>query len=186
MVGFAWSTGRLPASIVDRISSATQELFVLSDVRAVDITSENFAIVERLSHWQAGLNMAQHHPWLGVGMGNYEIAYEQYRLLNWREPLGHAHNYYLNVFAEAGIIGLVFYGALLLGIMLFSWRLRKHPDPLKRAIGIGLLGTWTYLLVHSLTDNLYVNNLFIHIGVMIGLVALFHRDVSERWKSIHQ
>lgn len=180
IIGAAWSAGRLPASIVDRLSSATQELFVLSDVRAVDITPDNYAIVERLSHWQAAINMAQHHPWLGVGMGNYQVAYEQYRLINWHEPLGHAHNYYLNVFAEAGIIGLMLYLVFLFSILRFSWHLRTHPDTLKRAIGIGLLGTWTYLIVHSLTDNLYVNNLFIHIGIMLGLLAALHRDLSER------
>lgn len=167
-----WMTGRLPASIVSRINSATEELFAFDDVRGVDITPENYAVVERLAHWQAALNMARANPLLGVGMGNYEIAYPAYRLINWKFPLGHAHNYYLNVFAEAGIIGLSCYVAQWLIVMFWTWRARQHPNTLARFVALGLFGTWTYLAVHSLTDNLYVNNLFLHIGVMLGILAV--------------
>ena len=55
--------------------------------------------------------MAGDRPWLGVGFGNYGAAYEEYALINWPDPLGHAHNYYLNLVAEIGFIGL---GAYLL------------------------------------------------------------------------
>ena len=44
----------------------------------------------------------------------------------------------------------------------------------------GLLGTWTHLAVHSMVDKLYVNNLFLHLGVLLGLlaVAYHHHQVS--------
>lgn len=167
-----WVNGLLPASVVSRIESATNELVAVNDARGVDITPENFANVERLAHWQAAFNMAQANPWLGVGFGNYENAYSQYNLMNWTMALGHAHNYYLNVFAETGIIGLISYVTLWLIVIILTWRARRHPDPLARFIVIGLLGTWTYLAVHSLTDNLYVNNLFLHLGVLLGVLAV--------------
>jgi O-antigen ligase len=179
VVGGLWLTGRLPASIVSRVNSAFVETFSTADVRGVDITSANYALVERLAHWQAAVNMATEHPWLGVGFGNYEVAYPMYRLINWKFPLGHAHNYYLNVLAETGIIGLISYCVLWTGLLLFTWQARKHPDPLARLIAIGLLGTWTYLAAHSLTDNLYVNNLFLHLGVMIGTVGLLYEQMRS-------
>lgn len=178
LVGLLWSTGRLPASIVARVNSATEELFAFNDVRGVDITPENYAVVERLAHWQAALNMARAYPWLGVGLGNYEVAYPAYRLINWKFPLGHAHNYYLNVFAEAGMIGLVSYGLFWASVTRVTWRVRRHPNRLARCVAIGLLGTWTYLAVHSLTDNLYVNNLFLHLGVMLGILAVLYRQTN--------
>lgn len=175
--GFVWSSGRLPTAITERISSATQELFNIQDVRGVDITPDNYAVVERLAHWQAALNMASAHPFLGIGFGNYEAAYDQYRILNWREPLGHAHNYYLNVLAETGIIGLTCYIVLWFGVIWSTWRVLKHPDALARSVAVGLLGTWAYLLLHSLTDNLYVNNLFLHLGILLGVVMLLHNQL---------
>lgn len=179
ITGILWTSGLLPNAIVDRINSASQELFAFDDVRGVDINPVNYAVVERLAHWQAALNMARSNLWLGVGFGNYEIAYETYRLINWEEPLGHAHNYYLNVFAETGMIGVVAYLSFWIYIILLTWSTRRHPDPLSRFIAAGLLGTWTYLSVHSLTDNLYVNNIFLHIGVMLGIISLLHYQVCQ-------
>lgn len=171
-----WNSGLLPGSIVARVNSATAEIFTPSEVRGVDITPANYAIVERLAHWQAALNMAQFNPLMGVGFGNYETAYARYRLMNWNEALGHAHNYYLNVFAETGMIGLLGYLILWLAVLWISWRSRRHPDVVARFVIVGLVGTWTYLAAHSLTDKLYVNNIFLHIGIMLGILVVLHRQ----------
>lgn len=178
-VGGLWFAGLLPESIVARVSSSTEAFFAFEDMRGVDITPDNFPVAERLAHWQAALNMAAARPWLGVGLGNYEIAYPQYRLINWGEPLGHAHNYYLNMLAEAGLIGLLGYGKVWLVILWLTWRARSHPDILSRFVVIGLLGSWTYLAVHSLFDNLYVNNLFLHIGLMLGILSVLYNQVNQ-------
>lgn len=181
-----WTSGVLPSSISSRIASASQEIFVLSDVRGVDITAENYPIVERLGHWQAAIRMAEAQPWLGVGFGNFDAAYSQVSLINWDQSLGHAHNYYLNVFAETGIIGLAAYLALFATVLRVSWRARNHPDLEARGIVIGLLGAWIYLLVHSLTDNLYVNNVFMHIGVMLGLLIYIDSNIQiKARKQVH-
>ncbi len=174
MIVLLWISGVLPASVIARVQSATDEIVAVSDVRGVDITTANYANVERLAHWQAALNMGRANFWFGVGFGNFETAYPQYNLLNWQLALGHAHNYYLNVFAEAGMIGLVSYLGLWISVIAVTWRARRHPDPLARLIVVGLLGTWTYLAVHSLTDNLYVNNLFLHLGVLLGVLAVLN------------
>jgi O-antigen ligase len=175
-LGLAWSTGVLPDSIVERMNSAFSETFASSDVRGAFVTNENYALIERLAHWQAAYNMAEAYPLLGVGFGNYEEAYPNYRLMFWKYPLGHAHNYYLNVFAETGMIGFVAYSFMWLVLLWITWRTRRHPDPLARCVVIGLFGTWVYLAVHSLTDNLYVNNLFLTIGTMFGILAVLHRQ----------
>ncbi len=174
-----WLTGWLPGALVARATSAAAELFTLGDVRGVSITTENYAVVERLSHWQAALNMARSHPWFGVGLGNYEYAYASYRLINWPEPLGHAHNYYLNVLAEGGLIGLIGYGKVWLLIVVLTWRALRHPDTATRLVVAGLLGSWIYLLVHSLFDNLYVNNVFLYLGVMLGIASLLYDDAKR-------
>ncbi len=176
LLGVLWFTGALPRSVVERLETSTQEFFAFEDVRGIDITPENYAVAERLAHWQAALNMATAHPLLGVGLGNYEVVYPEYRLVNWPEPLGHAHNYYLNILAEAGIIGLLVYGKVWVGIIALSWRGRRHPDILSRFVIIGLLGTWVYLAVHSFFDNLYVNNLFLHMGLMLGILATLYNQ----------
>jgi len=179
LVSAMWFGGLIPDSIQQRVLSSTEELFSFSDVRGVDITTVNYAIVERLAHWQAAMNMARENPYLGVGLGNYEVAYDQYRLANWKFPLGHAHNYYLNILAEAGIIGFLFYAGMWLVIVIITWQTRAHPDLLARSISVGLMGSWAYLSFHSLLDNLYVNNIFLHQGVMLGLLAMFYHQIQN-------
>lgn len=180
-IGGLWFSGLLPQSIVDRIANSTEDFFAFQDMRGVDITPDNYAVAERLAHWQAAFNMAEYNPWLGVGAGNYEIVYDAYRLMNWDEPLGHAHNYYLNILAEAGIIGLLCYATLWIGVVWITWRARQNPNPLARYTAIGLLGTWVYLATHSLLDNLYVNNVFIHIGILFGTLAILNH---QTWTNI--
>jgi len=173
VVGLALSLNLVPASITDRLASAVDFIGV-DDVRGVSITNENFAVVERLAHWQAALGMIQAHPWLGVGLGNYAAAYETYRLLNWPNALGHAHNIYLNVWAETGLFGLVTYFALwgsVVWVTINELRLRRG---LERGILIGLLGAWAHLSLHQLFDNLYVNNIHLTLAALLGLLAFLH------------
>ena len=66
----------LPRSIVLRLTTAATDLITVSDVRGVEITPTNYAVIERLAHWQAAMNMAEHAPLFGVGLGNYEVVYD--------------------------------------------------------------------------------------------------------------
>jgi len=59
-------------------------------------------------------------PLAGDRLWHYQAAYARYSLPKWRMALGHAHNYYLNIAAETGLIGLlayVFCGRPLVGIL---------------------------------------------------------------------
>ncbi len=167
----------IPQSIINRITTAATDFITIDEIRGVDITTINYAVVERIAHWQAAINMAEANPLTGVGLGNYEIVYDQYRLLNWEEALGHAHNYYLNILAETGIIGFLVYMIFWIVVFFITWQTRQHPNQFARSISIGLLGSWTYIAVHSVFDNLFVNNLFLHIGILLGILAVLHRQV---------
>ncbi|MCQ3932289.1 MAG: hypothetical protein DPW16_17710 [Chloroflexi bacterium] len=168
-----WSAGLLPASISDRITSFTEDFSGFKDMRGVVINDDNFAVVERLAHWQAAIRMAEERPLLGVGFGNYEAAYEKFMLVNWPLALGHAHNYYLNLLAETGIVGLIAYLVMGAVIIRLTFRaIQKANTPIERGMAVGLMGIWTHLSIHSLFDKLYVNNLFLVIGVLLGLLAV--------------
>ncbi|MCY3716220.1 MAG: O-antigen ligase family protein [Chloroflexi bacterium] len=172
-----WQTGILPDALIARLTSSLVDLVAINDVRGIDAHAENYAVIERLAHWQAAIDMARDHPFFGVGLGNYPVAYAQYRLINWQLPLGHAHNTYLNLLAETGIIGLFAYIAYWAHMLRICWSLRTHPDPCARSLGIGLLGCWVYLAAHSFFDYLFVNSLFLHIGVLLGVQTILHRQL---------
>ncbi len=173
-----YATGLLPASIATRLTDFTQYVS-FEDVRGVGIHDANYAVVERMAHWQAALEMLRYNFWTGVGFGCYEPAYTDFALINWPIALGHAHNYYLNIAAETGVVGLIAYLFLWGAVFWQTWRVTCQADGLQRGLSIGLLGTWTHLSVHHLFDNLYVNNVHLHIGVMLGLLAWLIRSTTS-------
>lgn len=171
LFALGWQLDLVPAPLANRLAGFTEDVR-LGDVRGVDINDANYAVIERLAHWQSAVDMARDNLWLGVGFGNYEPAYDDYALVNWPYPLGHAHNYYLNILAETGVLGTAAY--LLLWVTVF-WKtlylLRRLAWP-QRGVALGLLAAWTALAVHHLLDKLYVNNLYLHLGVMFGILQL--------------
>ncbi len=172
------ATGFGPAlSVADRLGGFVGQ-FTLGDMRGVDITGEDFAVLERLAHWQAAVNMAGDHLWTGVGFGNYEAAYPAYALINWPDALGHAHNYYLNLLAEVGLPGLLAYLVFWLAVAGQTARTARRLTWPERGVAVGFLAAWAALAVHHLVDKLYVNNIYVHLGVMLAVLQLL---ASPAW-----
>lgn len=173
-----YEAGLMPSSVEARLTDFAQYV-QFEDVRGVGINDANYAVIERQAHWQAALEMWRYNFWTGVGFGCYEPAYRTFALINWPIALGHAHNYYLNIAAETGLIGLVAYLLLWGAVFWQTWRATRRAGGLLRGLAIGLLGTWTHLGVHHLFDNLYVNNVHLYIGVLFGLLATIIRQTNE-------
>jgi O-antigen ligase len=154
-----------------RVGSAGLGL-TLRDVSMADVTDENFATVERLAHWQAALRMLAVNPWTGVGVGNYEALYSEHRLPAWPYALGHAHNQYLNMAAELGLVGLAIFVWFILAAGLQTWRgITAGADRLSRAIAAGALGAVVAVAVHSLTDNVFVHDMGVHLAILLGMAS---------------
>jgi putative inorganic carbon (HCO3(-)) transporter len=172
----------LPPTITERFADVLP-MAGIPDVTTVQVTDANFATVERLAHWQAALAMWRDHPWLGVGFGNYAAIYPAYAVGRWLDPLGHAHNYYLNVGAEAGLVGLLGYIFFWLSAFGLAWQAIRRSQGFERALAAGGLGVLVHLSVHNGLDNLFVQGMYLHVSIVLGLLALIYRaqiDNSSR------
>lgn len=119
VAGLAWAVGIVPVTVRNLVLGRLHLAGVSLDG---PVNDANFSSIERLAHWVAGVRMFLAHPLLGVGAGNYDVAYLRYAVRNWPDALGHAHNYYINAAAETGICGLIAFLAVT-GTMLFAaWR----------------------------------------------------------------
>jgi len=168
----------LPGSVAQRFSDVLAYLEP-TDVTGVHVTDENFAVVERLAHWQAAYGMVSDHPWLGVGVGNYVPVYPAYAVPGWKDPLGHAHNYYLNMAAEAGLLGLAAYVVFLLACFRQGWSATRRLAGPSQGVALGVLGALTAFAVHSLFDNLYVQGMNMHLAMLLGLLFVLTRRREE-------
>ncbi len=171
-----------PATLTDRLSSIAEEARPF-DAASITITPDNFAVVERMAHWQAGWQMFVDHPVTGVGTGNFNARYPDYYVRSTFEfSQGHAHNFYIHMLAENGIVGLAIYLTLTLSFAFVALRVAlSSSDRLAGSLALGALGTMVAVYVHNVFENLHVLNLGVQISFTWALaVAAYHR-----WASIH-
>lgn len=197
--------GLLAGWIPLHIFSPVMHFLGLVQISFLEPTSQDYSTAERLAHWFAGLHMFLDHPLLGVGIGNYANAYPQYFITIFTDPLGHAHNYYINIAAETGSIGLTAFVLFLLAIFVAGrhslleiskkWRQAKAQvpqskqaiqAPLGRAKKLKLLlrplsliqyyqGQEQFQLVRILT-----NDRALAIGILAALIAIsVHNFVDD-------
>ncbi|MCD6136254.1 O-antigen ligase C-terminal domain-containing protein, partial [Candidatus Bipolaricaulota bacterium] len=112
--------------------------------------------------WWVGWEMFKDHPLLGVGLGNYKLNFVPYKADFLATPQGksydfyipraaQAHNDYVQVVAEMGILGIITLLSILVMLPLFFWlRLRANTDEGDR-LDLILLGSGIVVfLVHAL------------------------------------
>ena len=114
-------------------------------------TTTDKSNADRIWAWRSSVKMIKDHPVTGVGLGRFGEHYlKKYRYKEESQGLGHAHNNFVQVAAENGIIGLI--GLLFfIGYSLFiSIRnYRKQPNPYDLLIFTTVLG---YLCLFGLID----------------------------------
>ncbi|MCB0154941.1 MAG: O-antigen ligase family protein [Anaerolineae bacterium] len=176
---FDWNFDRGESAPAESAVGVVTQRFVeaatiatITDISTIEVTDANFATLERLAHWQAAREMWRDHPWLGVGFGNYAVIYPTYAVGRWLDPLGHAHNYLLNLGAEAGLIGIIGYAIFWIYIFRVTWYTIQRNKGFNRAVIIGCLGALVHLHIHNLFDNLYVQGMYLHLAILLTLVSL--------------
>jgi O-antigen ligase len=177
MAGLA-GAGALPPVISDRITQLTSQMEIF-DPRGLVPTPENYALVERMVHWQVAGNMFLAQPWTGVGIGNFNELFEKYGVQGWPYSRGHAHNYYLHMLGETGVIGFTFYMLMLITALVVGFRAlrraRSREDSYGEAVVIGSLGILVTLMVHNIFENLHALNMGIHWAAALALFTLVGR-----------
>ena len=82
----------------------------------------------------AGLELVASSPIIGVGFGQYQFATAQIAGILYGQS---AHNWYMKVLAEGGIVGITLWLSLLVAVCVGLWR-RGRPE---RVLGFALLAT---------------------------------------------
>lgn len=140
------------------------------NVRGVPVTDANFAVLERVAHWQAAWAMLADHLWLGIGIGNWNVIYPAYAISPWFDPLGHAHNVLFHVAAETGLVGALGYLGFWLGSVVMAILVFRRQKGRNRALAIGVCGLLVHLSVHNQFDNLFVQGIQLVVALALALL----------------
>lgn len=125
-----------------------EDFTALQRLAAVSTAEDNTKV--RLLYWGAGLEMFRAHPLTGVGANNYEVAFSAARqqfaaahpgspLLEMNEQLltQYAHNEYVQILAELGVVGILLFGAFCLLLGRTTWGAIRHSHNPLLALGAG-------------------------------------------------
>ncbi|OGI24749.1 MAG: hypothetical protein A3E38_00655 [Candidatus Moranbacteria bacterium RIFCSPHIGHO2_12_FULL_54_9] len=103
--------------------------------------------VERLRLWQEGAASVAARPWLGTGLGNYPLLVKP--SAEYREPI-YAHNLFLDIALETGLVGLFFFaGWLFLGIWSAWKRWQREGD----LVALALFSALILFSVHAFFET---------------------------------
>ena len=145
----------------------------------------------RLIMWQAAIQMWREHFWFGVGPAHYDYRFREYRPENLQSRPDRAHNDYLNLLADWGVVGGVI---VFTGIGIFIIYLQKTWPHVRReenafgsgqsnrfAFFLGAVGALTALSAHSVVDfNLHIPANALVAVLLLGLVTSNVRFASEQ------
>jgi len=96
----------------------------------------DFSLFTRLSYWKGAFDIILLYPLCGIGLGSFSLTYSRY-----------AHNIFLQLWAEAGLFGLVSF--LWLVAAVFTSALRSKTGPIWKP---ALASASLIFLLHNFVD----------------------------------
>ena len=141
--------------------------------------------------WNVALRVAEDHPVVGVGAGNFILVEPEYsasginisRIDIVFDQNKVVHNTFLQLLTEVGAIGLAAFllvvGAAVLGSFRAISRMRGVPlevELLVRGFTVGLLGV---LAAYSFESSQYEKQLWLLLGVGLAIPAILRRAQAE-------
>lgn len=83
----------------------------------------------RIEYWRAGLGMLKDYPLFGSGLGTWGCIYARYKLPG-AEETQLAHNNYLQIWTETGILGIISFFWLWVAFLRAGWKIANGPSPI--------------------------------------------------------
>ena len=173
----------IPSDYTARITTIFEAASSLIDDGETD-TAMQGRLSENLVGWQ--IFMA--HPILGVGLNNYPVHYRRYAQrigLDLRHEDRSAHNLYLQIAAETGLLGLTTFG-LLLWIMfrglrqtfrLLSQRGMTHDAEMVMSFLIAIAG---YLIAAIFLHSAYPRYFWLLFGIALAIAHIGNATVRDQ------
>ena len=106
----------------------------------------------RAHFWSVTLDIIHAHPFIGTGLGAFGVIYTRYDSRNGLYRLEQAHNDYLQVLSDGGIIGAALGLFFIIALFRMGFARRETGDEFRRGVATGALAGCFAVLVHSFFD----------------------------------
>lgn len=150
----------------------------------IDEYKTDTSAASRLEAWSAALGMIADHPLTGVGLASFGPAFPDYSDKKPRE----AHNTFLQITAESGVIAGVMYLGIVVSSILALWRngnrLRReratHPQDHLYLINEATLVSFCGLAACSLFLSLQIFEVFYFLCLMTNVILFIGREPAPQ------
>jgi O-antigen ligase/tetratricopeptide (TPR) repeat protein len=146
------------------------------------INAEGHIYDGRFPIWQDTFQIIKDYPWFGAGFGSYMDLNPSYRTIITPNMVDHAHNEYLELLTDGGIVAFIFAAWFVLTVLIGGWKwLKKRRDLYAQLTGIGAITAICAMLLHCIVDfNLHNGAdglyFFFLCGLLVSIThARFHK-----------
>jgi len=142
------ATGLVIVLFVGVIAVGGADVFsrFLGTVNAADPTTG------RSHFWSVTMDVIKAHPVIGSGLGSFSVIYTRYDSRNGMYRLEQAHNDYLQILSDGGIVGGLLGLTFLVILFRKGFARRNTEDKFRRGVATGALAGCFAVLVHSAFD----------------------------------
>jgi O-antigen ligase len=139
----------------------------------------------RAAIWKQASGIIRDYPTVGTGLGTFVVAFRRYQTTLLDFLLDHAHNDYLEVISDTGILGAALLFIPIIGL-LFKMILAyvEARNPYRRSVLLACIGGSAALLIHSVTDfNLQIPANALLFAVILGIGSKATYSTSASWNT---
>jgi len=169
----------IPIVFIAIVCSSTVLIVYTSNPIKARLTEEDRgSAYSRIMLMEVAFEMIKSNPIIGVGLNNYTEVHHNYDVgvdkITQYYPVP-VHNVYLQLTAEIGIPGLLFFLGFIGHIFIRSILLIKRGKGLSETVLIGLLGGITGFLINGFVENSSLGNYYLltlwsFCGIAVGIV----------------
>ncbi len=133
--------------------------------------------------WATAIAVAEEHPFIGVGTGQFATAAGHRGLTEYGSPLENVHNLPLNFAAETGVVGFAAFVTFVLQWLVRAVRAIRVSDRLRYSIAVGMLASLLGFLVQAMTltqlrVNVIAGTFFVFGGIVTALADRARADMA--------
>ena len=187
----SWRRGEVTTKQLKGVALVALACFVVALPALIPKFEENFGtghFYEEINSRQQlnviGVHMWADHPFVGVGLNNFEQVmgpYQQQGIIFFNNPV---HNLYLLFLAETGLVGFVGFLVAGIGAVLPAFRLCRARDPFLRSVGRGVAAAAIFfaveeLLGFSLRQDIPLALFWLLAGLSIACLNIAEREGVE-------
>ncbi len=135
---------------------------------------------ERVMIWSGSVDMIRERPILGFGVNTFSKHFPDYKPENYPDDR-YAHNCYLQMAAEIGIIGTLFFIAFIAAVFFSSFRgIMGMAGGIRKTATIGLLGGSVGFAFNSAVDtHLFSLSLAVFFNILLGTLFSMSRGKEK-------